>query len=500
MFSFQIRIVQRGVLAAMIIGLVACSDKSDLPLTPDAANTNRSAVQSSEDVDAIARAVAVALADPTIRRQLLEDLRDSPFRKHGLHLRSYLRGNRGMVIAAAAAQATGMRTGQWLALEASLPELELSMPRSLDRVQWRGTENIVVFGTTATLRQRAAAPSSEVGYTINGEAVEVPVWGRPAFPFIAITPAERHFGPDPEATRRAAPRQSRNTITTQEGEQVALMSESTCDPTTAIVECDEPISGGGGSFGSTGIQLLSEFTLTGCTTNLTADQDRDQDRVLDTCEYELANAFRPRLAFDTDDDNTDREPYWTVARHPTQQGWMRIFYLPAYREDGGTPNGGFYAHQGDSEFIIIDVEHLGSAKWALRYATLSAHWQKPTDDTATYGYDVLEFPETYRGRPRVWVAEDKHANYRSKSVCDSGAWYADNCNNGRDVGETLEILQSANIGNSYNIGQRLLDRVTSRRGFPGVEYLWTGSNFRGWLNPSGDAAGPYSEPLVFFSL
>lgn len=498
MLSFHVRAVQRGVLAAMLVGLAACSDKVDLPLAPGAANANRGVVQSSEDVDAIARGIAVALADPTIRRQLLEDLRDSPFRKHGLHLRSYLRGNRGMVIGAAAAQATGMRTEQWLALEASLPALELSMPRSLDRVQWRGTENIVVFGTTATLRQRAAAPSSEVGYTVNGEAVEVPVWGRPAFPFIAITPVERHFGPDPEATRRAAPRQSGNTITTQQDEQMALMSESTCDPTTAVVECDEPISGGGGSSGPTGIQLASEFTLEGCTTNLTADQD--QDRVLDTCEFELANAFRPRLAFTTDDDNTDREPYWTVARHPTEQGRIRIFYLPAYREDGGTPSGGFTAHQGDSEFIIIEVGHLGSARWALINATLSAHWQKPTDYTATYGYDVLEFPESYRGRPRVWVAEDKHANYRSKSVCDSGAYYFDNCDNGRDVGETLEILQSANIGNSYHIGERLLDRVTSRRGFPGVEYLWTGSDFRGWLNPTGAAAGPYSEPLVFFNM
>lgn len=499
MLSSHFRSIRQMGLAVLLVGLAACSDTGDVPLTPESTNSNRSVAQTSQDVDALARGIAVALAEPAVRRQLLEDLRDSPFRRHSLHLRSYLRGRRGIAIATAAARASGMQVEQLLALEAALPELEISMPRSLDRIKWTGTSDIVVFGTTATLRKRAAAPSAEVGYTVAGQAVEVPVWGRPAFPYIAIAPAERRYGPDPEAKRGAATKQTRNTVSTRESEQLALMAESTCDPYTAVIECPiEPGTGGGGGYQPTGIQLPSQFTHTECTTNLSTDQDLD--RILDPCEYQLALAFRPRLAFDTDEDNADREPYWAVARHATQPGWLRIFYLIAYREDGGTPNGGFTAHQGDSEFIIIDVEHLGAAKWALTRATLSAHWQKPTDNTATYGYDVLEFPESFRGRPRIWVAEDKHANYRSKSVCDAGAWYADNCNDGRDTGETLDILASANVGNSFHIGVRLLDRVTSRQGYPGIEYLWTGTSFRGWLTPSGDGSGPYSESLVFFHL
>jgi hypothetical protein len=166
---------------------------------------------------------------------------------------------------------------------------------------------------------------------------------------------------------------------------------------------------------------------------------------------------------------------------------------------------GVYAHQGDSEFIIIEAKPGNFSTdpgqyWELAYITLSAHWQAPTDETARYSYDRLRFPGTDRGRPEVWVAEDKHANYRSQSVCDAGAMYADNCDNPLSYHLTLDVFPAANVGNSnFSGGYHLIDCVESRKGFAGRECFWEPVNFHGWLSPrQGGGAGPYGTSLTHF--
>ena len=51
-------------------------------------------------VDSVAYALALALSNDEVRATLLEDMRDSPFEDHALHLHSYLAGNRGPALGA----------------------------------------------------------------------------------------------------------------------------------------------------------------------------------------------------------------------------------------------------------------------------------------------------------------------------------------------------------------------------------------------------------------
>jgi hypothetical protein len=303
------------VLAGLLLGLQGCKDNTPTSpeSPPDNAVLTQTGTQLDNAVDPVARGIAMALSDPGLRRQLLEDLRDSPFPKHGLHLQSYLRGTRGRVIAAAAAAAEKMETEQLLALVGTLPELQLSVPISYDRAFWTGTGDIVVTGSTLTQRQTVATTPRITGYTTRRGSIIVPTRTRLDFPLLAIFRAETTFGPDPEAVRQAGRHRSRNTISARAEEGFAsTMGDETdpCnDPIKADMPCDEPVPGELAG----GLTLPSGHTHA-CMNNVPADSDYDQDGVLDTCEYEIAHAFRPFMAYSTSDSGLGREPYWAVRK------------------------------------------------------------------------------------------------------------------------------------------------------------------------------------------
>lgn len=144
------------------------------------------------------------------------------------------------------------------------------------------------------------------------------------------------------------------------------------------------------------------------------------------------------------------------------------------------------------------------SSWQLQQATLSAHWQTPTDETATYSYKKLGYADNYRGRPRVWVARDKHANYRSESVCDAGAAYTDTCDHNRDSGN-LEVRQDRNIGNRWLPGGRggtqlnygTYSQYRDYGLYINYENFWFEPEFGGWL-VGHPKAGGYTKSLEFF--
>lgn len=251
-----------------------------------------------------------------------------------------------------------------------------------------------------------------------------------------------------------------------------------------------------------GVDLDPSMTGSNCfgyTTSLDGSNDADNDRILDSCEYPIAYALRPLLNISVDDGASSREPYWSVSRHPTKPDVLQIFYALAYHDDGGTRNGGFGSHKGDSEWIVFEVSNPIASRWRLDYATLSAHWGTFNDHTATYAAEDLEYTIVYRARPRIWVSRSKHANFRSHGVCN---WF-EYCD-GSYFGEDTDIRSYRNLGNYYRagagIGNRLVDASWSE--FPSLyftEYFWTSPDFGGW-NPdrgSGLAEG-YFHGLAYF--
>jgi hypothetical protein len=507
------RVLLTSALATLI--LAACSDRSATAPAPEAASARPSTQAGSHPaaLSIVTQALARAMTDGAIRQQLLEDLRDSPFPHHKLHVESYLRGRRGGRIATAAAMQAGIRADSLVALLRQLPSLEISLPLAADRIRWLGTGDAVVVGTLAT---RAELPSlkSLPGYaTRDGAPVVVPIGEELPYPLIAIVPVEKPFEADPEAVRQRAPRQDRRTVSTADLEFSVQTSEpiGSCDSPAALQECGDAEDGGGhsgGYFGG-GATIPSGHTFE-CFTEVGSWGDNDRDGLYDYCEAEIAYALRPFLQFSRYEYTDCREPYFAVRRGSASNEIKIMYLLSYYRDDGAEfAYGDVGEHWGDNEFLVYTVEYYGGqqGRWRLKQAFLSAHYNKwGFDSSSTRSYEVFTYPDgTYRGRPKIWVAESKHANYHSQTKCDEGANYYDTCDNPRSGLSEADVSDPDwNIGNNANGGVRLKDCVPSRGYVPGVatrsgvECFWTGSEFRGWHNFDGAAAGSYRGPLNDF--
>jgi hypothetical protein len=243
--------------------------------------------------------------------------------------------------------------------------------------------------------------------------------------------------------------------------------------------------------------------------------DGDSDGVLDSCENELAIAFKPQVVLMANDCELRRAPAFAVRQKvsPDWGGVIEIFYAISWMYDCGP-----YGHRGDSEWIIEEVgpSNLAGHPWALKYATLSAHWDDGFwDNTAGYAAHDLEDAQGSPGfgAPRVWVSKNKHANYRTAAACggqllgyqDSCAWPFGctifmTCTNPTYF--TLDFSAAQNLG-SYVVP--FFGAATTPRSDPitfsgRTEYYWVpagvGGEFCGWLAPNGiGCAGAYQKSL-----
>lgn len=496
-------------------------------------------------VDSVARAVAIVLANDGIRQKVHDDLRDSPFRNHRIHLRSYFRGTAGGEVGRATASILGISFEALLGLLETLPELELIVPRATDRVSWKGREPLIVMGTALPFMQRLKnGEFVETAYRSGGEPIATDVFFSPPGVLVVIQPAERTYPPDVEARRLSAGHQNRSTITTAKDERaeqrrrgresvaaernfqggsLLRLVQNTCSPEggdpyccdPSMDYCPEPPQEGGMFLGGGGALLPESDSYMRCMGNsvaLDGSNDRDNNGILDDCEEDIALALRPIMNFGEYEDCGAHDPYWSISRHPDRPNHVQIFYALSYLEDCGTWP--LDHHHGDSEFVIIEAMGYGGENsvnpvvWGAVNVTFSAHFDGPlgSDATATYAAYDLEFPA--RPNVRVWVSEDKHANYRSKAVCDSGpnGWHTDDCL-GDYIGGLLTIPSGRNLGNFFNVPvprnpltRFITDTHSSYPGRSGVENYWDGSEFSGWM-PAGSrepSATRYNKMLEIY--
>lgn len=467
-------------------------------------------------IDSIAWVVSVALRDSQFRHTLFLDLRDSRFPYHAIHLTSYALGRNQRLIEPIIERELGNGTWRRFALAlATLPPLQLWIERSGDRRRWAGGADVAVAAFAVRPKERAMSRASATGH----RPFDVPrhwlVGEAPPGVYMVVEPVVWRLPRDPEAARLTWPRQPRTVVSSAEEELVAATA---CDPgepyccDVTMEQCDIPGSG----VESGGTALPSGFTWSYCTSGLTLSSDADGDQLRDDCEYRLAYAFRPMLAMNSSDDEPDNEPYFSVARQDqtaSNPATIRIFYALSYFRDPGDPFFAIEAHDGDSEFIILEVHNTIDATWALDYVFLSAHWNAGSaDNSARYHHTDVEYPSESRGRPRIWVSWNKHANYRSKAVCND--MWNDVCDNGatgtmyRDV----LVVSEANLGNYFawyppRGTSQLRNCVQSRsrwwNGLSGTECYWTATEqmgFAGWHGTHGQAvAGPYALSLSSYA-
>jgi len=522
--------------------VTSCSDAPDMRIpTAPSAQVSTAAPARQTAVDSVARGIALAMASAEVRMRLLDDFRDSPFPAHALELGSYLNGAEGSVIAREAARALHMSQPAFLKLVAALPSMTFKMDRALGRVQWTGTADVVGYGSAMNGAARVQHTPTATGYTTSGATATVPLWTAPHAPYVLIMPSDVAFGADPERARLAAPHLTRATISTRDEEIGARMTpgarafaakgQMQVQPMTMPRPCDpsDPTypdcsGGSGGSYDTDGTRLGGQYTPGYCfgwsswgAAPVDASNDRDSDGIRDDCEFAIAWAFRPMLARNNADDAPEKEPYWSVTRIPGTTAGVRIFYALSYYKDAGDPVFHVTSHNGDSEFIVVDIQNdmnpYDYTLWEANDATLSAHWGATdgVEGTELYGAGSLEYPEVYRGRPRVWVSWDKHANYPTKDACAAQPEWKDVCDtfSTGTVYDDLEVRSDANLGNMYDIAnpdpsRRLQNCVTSRHpgtggaGY-GVECYWVSdAYFNGWQGTSDTAATPYTFMLQLY--
>ncbi|MGQ0815423.1 MAG: hypothetical protein ACT4O1_13350 [Gemmatimonadota bacterium] len=264
--------------------------------------------------------------------------------------------------------------------------------------------------------------------------------------------------------------------------------------------------------GTDGVYVASFVTLAACTQQYI--NDSDVDGFDDTCEYRLAEAFAPQLYVHVYDQDLSREPYWAlhylndVDGNGNPSKLVRVVYLFQYHWDMGNsfdcidgPASYCSGHPGDNEFAFFDLSYNPETQhWKLERGFLSAHFG--TFDGSDSSDMVNDFNLSYAGTlgsyPNIWVARDKHGNYRSWQACNSGGFLGkDDCSTFTSGGR-LPVNQYRNVGND---AYRLLNRTVSTQPliYPGEEHFWNaGEKFCGWVNANRlDCAGVNREVLLF---
>jgi hypothetical protein len=289
-----------------------------------------------------------------------------------------------------------------------------------------------------------------------------------------------------------------------------------CDPTTAIIPCDGDSGGGGGGYAPPPGIPLPGLSMTMCL-NVTSYPDSDHDGLNDVCELSLAQAFAPRLyqnpnlrIWDPSNGWIGGEYYHGAAQmtyydygyHP----FIRLAYFPAYYNDmGNCPiNCG---HEGDSEFIMVDLEYdASSARFLTRGVFLSAHCGaivpvtlQDAKDCRWYTPDFFAYVDgVYRGAPEVWVANGTNANYPSLGRCDSGTYNYDDCSS-YAWGVRFPVTADFNFGAvGYTIGAVHARRNLSMTNPSRTEHFFDRLGvFGGWQSGATDTT-PYGRILYDF--
>lgn len=297
-----------------------------------------------------------------------------------------------------------------------------------------------------------------------------------------------------------------NPVPPASNDSTDLGTEGDCDYGTEdrwVQECSDPVPPGDGgepivfinsddrnlyeaagdpSPGSAGVWLGSGVSPSVCFIERQSGNpsDSDADGLANNCEFPIARSFAPRLWYhDTNNELCPSgEPYWAIKRFPN--GVVRAAYMFAYHKDCRTPS-----HYGDSEMVVVEVTFNATTRhWEFRRMWTSAHYGADADYSEWNSAGSVSFDTRYKAYPHVWVAAGKHANYRSRSYCETGGVYTDECASANAV--RFPVYENANTGSRH---VDLIGPVPSRKypynSMTETFYSPGRGEFRGW-NPNDD--------------
>ena len=439
---------------------------------PEPINDGSVPEASSSTLHLLAQILAISLEATPLRQELFEELVAQASSQQGVNLSRYVNRSTGL---RRALRAELSRTDDRdLTIDLALEQIgayELQLVSILDQLKWSIGEDAVIVPLHSDLRQEA--DTIVWGYRIGGDSVAVPLLA--TIPEAVVTLA-------PAVLSREEPNQMTNPNI---DEPLTIISPSRLDPPPAA-----GLNLAGRLPWSVRYDSLQN-SLEDCW-SIAADSDTvdaDRDGIRDYCEYDIAHMFRPVLNVAKKDSAINsRETYWAVRRGNART--LYVFYALAYHRDVGL-NG----HAGDSEFILIKVHNIRSRYLIADSVTMSAHFG--TLGNRSERGRVFEWRDD-NSRPVIWVANGKHANYKSMIACEEplsinvptdmlskvftgilSKITADDCSGERQEVD-LKVLQFRNLGGH---GLPLVNCVWSRMyDYQYPECFWgMDDRFRGWL-------------------
>lgn len=467
--------------------LFACDDAVVQPeADPGPAETGEPTQSADGPLAELSRGLALALDDAPLRQRMLEDMRDSPFPEHSLPLQDYLASEGGRDLAAAAARELGISAEELHARLEEQQDLQIFMPSILQRGLWKGEGPVTVVA--ASSREVRSDAGTYSGWNSAGGTVQVNPARVPDLSTFAVIPAQPDFGGGPSPSLEAARTRDRATIGPKGVLPVHGAGGERSEGGLGDLGAAAVSDGGGFAPGEGGLSDWVSWDTCRVATN-----DHDRDGLIDTCEQQLAKAFRPQLNFHPQELYESRETYWAVRVQDFERRYIFIFYALGYHDDR--------THVGDSEWIQLRVVYE-NGRWKLLWADYSAHFGSILffDESQTYHHSELFYADRDRGRPEVVVAKGKHAAYNNLGSCIT-SW--DECERG--FVQDVDVDPSRNLGGMYGQTEPLENCVTSEKGvaadghaLPGTECIWTGLYFDGWHSSSEETTS-YEEVLEYFN-
>lgn len=218
-----------GLALSLALGLGACADAPTGAIVPPAGAFRSVAVATPSNAQAVAEGLALAMRDPSIRRQVHRAMRASRFNEHKLVLQDVVNTADGANLFSAATKSA----------IAKLPALDFYLPFQGHRKTWKPTADVYV---AVTFDPDAPAITA---YGTNGQTLTLRKGdGVPAGPLIILHPAE--------------PKSTRSDLLANGDEE--LIESPTVGATSSIASAPAgpaflilPPGGGGGGGGGGGI-------------------------------------------------------------------------------------------------------------------------------------------------------------------------------------------------------------------------------------------------------
>jgi hypothetical protein len=235
---------------ALAAGLGACVDAPTATVQAPLTASHSLSVPTPADAQSIAQGLALAMRDPSIRRQVHSAMRESRFNEHKLVLQDVANTAAGDRILGAASAALGQNLGSIKNTIANLPALDFYLPFRSHRQTWKPTADVYVAVTFDP-----DAPTI-TAYGTNGKTLSLRLAdGTPAVPLIILHPAE------PKVIRGAPLAQSDPDLIESPSASPSANKSIGSAPTAVAFTVVPPDGGGGGGGGTPAGTYINYFNI-----------------------------------------------------------------------------------------------------------------------------------------------------------------------------------------------------------------------------------------------